>query len=1401
MTSLVRGRMSIPVGVAALGFALAFLQRPGEAYFDTRIELSTDPGAFLDRVANVWSSTGDLGHVQSGQFVGYLWPMGPWFALGDWLGVPMWVSQRLWLGLLLALAAWGVVALLDRIHTRERGMAHLVAALLYMLSPYVVIYASRGSFTLLGYAALPWLLVIAHRGLHEPRGWLWPAAFALAVTSTGGGVNAAVLFWVLAAPAVLLVYEVVALRTPRRPALGFALRAAVCTAAVSLWWVVPVLIQALYGADFLAFTEAPGTIWGTTSMAESLRGLGFWVVYLGVGFGQIEPAMDVAAAYLFEPAVVIATFAVPLAAIAGLRSNWPRPYVPFLALLAFAGLVAMFAGYPEGAPLRRALHETYDQVEALRFLRTTYKAAPLLVLATATLAGIAAADVWRRLAGARRARLLVPAAAAAVIVLAGLPLFTGRAIDDELSYDEVPSYWRAAIADAEAATREGERIAVLPGELFAIYRWGETNDSIVPAIADRPVMERTVVRYADPRASQLLAGIDDLIQQGRAVPGQLAPLLELTGVGDVLVATDGRGVQSGTTGPALAAAALERAGGFEAPRARWGDVREFGATAGRTAAGAALPAVRAYEPPRAPLGLVRVKGEETIVDGDADGLVALAATGELRPDDAIFYAGDLERDELRAMLERGAALVLTDSARRRLIAPSRVRTNRGPTLTAADELTPQMPFYDIFSEHGTAAQTLAEYEGLRYLRAPHSAGLELFPETRPYAAFDGRLETSWIADENLAEDEQYVELALPRPHRADAIRVLPHADPEGRTQAVGVSVDGGGERVYPLARGWSTVPIPGGELSSLRIYARGGEGADEDERADALAEVEIPGLAIEERLRLPTVATRAAAGLSLAGNDVAVVLERTTADFPFRAGADRGTPLDGNPVHARDAEPGIERSLELPVARRYAVDGWASVRPDADDAQIDRLAGVAPGFTMSSSSRFEGVPGRRASSAFDRDPATYWAGDTEPGARPWIRVEAPTAFELRALRLLPGPDEFPAPARVRVRAGGLDVTRAVPPSGGIRLPRPVRTRSIRVDVVEAAPARRDQGLAAVAIGEVEVPGLRPPVPRRSGPVRTGCDALRVETGGVTAGVRVRGTLGSLDAGEPLALAGCGELALPAGRVALSAPPGAVMRPDHLRLRSPAQRPAAGPAAGAVLDQGSGSGGEREGARLDAPAGTWLVLGEGYSEGWRAECRGPDGETFDLGEPVPIDGFANGWRLARACAHADFAFAPQRAADLSYAFSAVGLAAVLALLLVSLRRPRRARAPELRAARPADPVLRPALPGAVAAALAVGAVSAALFALRSGPVAALAAFALLRWGVSVRRLAGLAAVGAAALPVLYLAFPAEDKGGYSFEFASDTMGAHWVADGVVLLMGAAALLAAVAIRRVRASSRG
>src|SRR3954462_13043528 len=146
---VLRGR-TLTATLAALSLLIALLQRPGWASSDTKIDLHVDPGGFLADVASAWSPTGDLGHVQSGQYGGYLFPVGPFFALGHALGGAPWLVQRLWVALILALAAWGAVRLMDTL-AGPRGLAHAVTGALVLLNPYVTVFSARTTVTLLGY--------------------------------------------------------------------------------------------------------------------------------------------------------------------------------------------------------------------------------------------------------------------------------------------------------------------------------------------------------------------------------------------------------------------------------------------------------------------------------------------------------------------------------------------------------------------------------------------------------------------------------------------------------------------------------------------------------------------------------------------------------------------------------------------------------------------------------------------------------------------------------------------------------------------------------------------------------------------------------------------------------------------------------------------------------------------------------------------------------------------------------------------------------------------------------------------------------------------------------------------------------------------------------------------------
>jgi hypothetical protein len=1424
-----RIRRLAPAGaIIALSYVLAFVQRPGSVYLDTRIEFTLDPVRFLHSVASMWSSTGDLGHFQGGQFVGYLFPMAPWYAFAHAIGLSTWVAERIWLGSLLAAAGLGAMVLVRELLPRCSWIAQTMAAVLFMANPYVVVVIGRTSVWLLMYAALPWLLIATHRGIRDPRRWRWPAVIGLLVCVANGGANVALIFWILLAPPALLFYEVLVVRAASwREAGAFALRAALCAAAVSLWWVIPVVLQSRYGTNPLPFTEQPAGILSTPSVSESLRLLGFWFAYFGSAAG---PSIGAAGNYLFDPAVIVATFLVPLAAIEGFARGRRFSYVPFLLLLLAVGVICMSLGFPPGSPLNRAFVSLYYKSGVLQALRTTWKAAPLVALPLACLAGLWGEAVIRQArtpAGLRIGRRRVPAwtlaALLAVPILWGLPLFNGTTIDPQNAYRSVPHYWRAAVRDATNATNSNQRIMILPGSLFAWYRWGETDDSIAPFLTPRRVTVRELARFPDPHSSQLQTTIDDLVQQDRLLPGQLPPLLGLLGVGAVLVPTDADLRGSGSVDPADAADALRDQQLFTHPVQSYGQYRSFTPMPGRDEPPVSLPDIRRYALPKTTPGVVRVQSLRgtTILDGDGSGIAELAAAHMLDSGHALEYAGDLGGRTISRLVTSGARLVFSDSNRRQILASASVSQNVGATLEPRDPIDPETAHYNLFGARGTSGQTIAVYSGLQYLHTPGlRASDAIFPEDGPYAALDGRLDTAWVADPESPLSDRYIDLKLSRPLLVGAIRIHPLVERLGGTTQIAFSVNGGSEQRFRLAPGWNTLPVAAVGLRELRvrIVRELGLGA-----AGGISELQIPGLSVTRALRLPTDLAIRTRGLDLRHSDVAVLLARTTADFPYREQSAPGNLQAGSVVHASDAEPDIRRVVTLPSARQFAVAGWASVRPSAPGPRLDRLAGMPAGWQFSASERFESRPINRASSAFDGNPGTAWVSHFVPRQTlPWVQWSAPRQLTIRRLQLVPGAPRYEFPDRVRITAPGVKPRdAAVDVNGTVALFPPVRARTVRLTVLGArAPIGKTdftRYLDGVAIAEIRVPGLNPPSPSRRGAFHTACGALSLAAGGSIQPLEVYGSLGALDRGEPLPLRSCGTrraLALNAGANLVYAPAGSVMQPDHIVLNSPAPAPLPVTAAPTLISAGSASQGSQTGVRLSGSAPGWLVLGESYSSGWRAWCRDRAGHERALGAAVPINGFANGWQVGPTCVSARMAFTPQSTVNAIYVFSAIAIALLIALAL-GVRLPQRLRT--RRSARPVPAqmpdavpqsltiqpesaypqegrVIRPALPAAVAWGIGVGGVTAFVFALRFGAVAGPLTVVLLLSGVSVRRLTRLAMLGLLAIVVLYLVRPARNYGGFSFYFSLHQIVSHWIGAGVICALFAAAVLQAGELRR-------
>src|SRR4051812_13734853 len=459
VSARIRSR-AVPLALSALAFVLALMQRPGWSSSDTKIDLHTDPIHFLGEITSLWTPSSGLGGVESAQYAGYLFPMGPFFALGHALGLSDWVVDRLWLGLLLAVGCWGMVRLAEALGAARTPVGSLTAGLVYLLNPYVVVFANRTTITLLAYALLPWLVLVAHRGVRQPTRWRMPALFALLVTASGGGVNAAVVALALLGPLAIVLYEPLTGALPWRAAWQFGWRALLATFAASLWWAAPAAAQAAYGVDFLRFTEPAGAIWATTSLSESFRAMGYWISYIGVGFhGVVRPYFSDAGTLLFDQLVVSATLIVPGLALFGFAWTRRRRYAAYFLLLVLLGTIVMAIGFPDGTPLRRGATYAYNHFPSVRFMRTTYKAGPLVVLGVAGLLAMAAELVVARMR-ARGAAIAAGVAACAILAASAWPLVTGDAVDPQVTWKKIPDGWKAAAGDLDKSLGDDARAAV-----------------------------------------------------------------------------------------------------------------------------------------------------------------------------------------------------------------------------------------------------------------------------------------------------------------------------------------------------------------------------------------------------------------------------------------------------------------------------------------------------------------------------------------------------------------------------------------------------------------------------------------------------------------------------------------------------------------------------------------------------------------------------------------------------------------------------------------------------------------------------------------------------------------------------------------------------------------------------
>lgn len=1305
---MVRSRLShaTPLIVAAtVAYLPLILSSPGKVGADTKTYLYLDPSRLLAEASSMWDSDVALGTVTH-QTIGYLWPMGPFYWLAETLGSPDWLAQRLWLGSILFAAAAGVRYLLKTLDWRGGGL--LVAMLAYQLSPYALHYSARISVVLLAWAGLPWMVALTVRAARR-GGWRYPACFAL-VAVTAGSVNATALLFVGLAPVLWLVHAAGIERSiGASQALKAALRIALCSIGVSLWWISGLAIQSAYSLPVTRYTETYEVVADAATGPEVFRGLGYWFFYGSDKFGQwIEPSVDYTqGVWLHFLSFGLAVFALLGAALVRWRH---RSY--FVLLVVVGGLVAI-ASHPYDDPSALgSMFKAFTQTDAGLALRSTPRALPMLVLSVAVFCGMIANAVQRRWPSPGRALALLICLA---VVLNNPAMWGIRMVEEHLQRDEaIPEYWTEAIASLDDSGREGRAMEV-PGSDFASYRWGNSVDPITPGLLERPYVARELVPFGSAPSAALLTAFDRRFQEDTLDLDSVVPIAQLMSVDDLVHRGDLSFERFRTPRPVALADKLARAPNL-ASGVGFGDPTPNVAGPEQTMLDEVFlgidpeltdPApVTVHQVPDA-LDVVRLRplAGATVIVGDAEGIVDVAGAELLDLSRPIWFAADLVADdELRSVvLAEPSHVVITDTNARRARRWGTLRENVGAVERAGEVPLRDDPTdnrLEVFSGlderrdfDADDTRTVAVQQGDFTVQASAYGNPVTYTNgDRAFHAVDGDVDTAWVVAAFAEGRGEFLVFDFKAPTAISELTfVQPLNGANRRITEVEIRADGvvlGRFALGPQSHEepGQTVAFETARASQLEV-----EITDLDLGVFAtypgvspvgFAEVRIGNSTgpLDETIRTP-VALVEALGDGLDDHEVSVVLTR-----------ERSNPAE--PVRD-DPESEMQRWVPFPAGRSFEVAATLRLSADAPEHQIDELLGRTGtprglGLTASSSGRLPGDLRSAASSAFDDDPTTAWTGVFGPQQGQWLKLGISEPTYVENLRIDVVADDFHSlPSRLRVLVDGADAGEIVL-KGGFRshsrgetvslqhrLDRIVSTLElVATEVVERKT--RDwysNALVAMPISIAEI-GLGDGIHfSETAGIDTGCIELLAVNGSAVS-ARVTGSASDALARRELSLSGCEQVRSADDGLRIethSRPHGFDL--DQLVLRSPRNtEPAAQMPTVEVLSHDDTSYSLRVPA-LDGAA--WLVLGQSHNDGWSASVDG-----IDLGDPVLLDGFANGWRLeAGAERLIELRWTPQRVVDWALWFSLAAAVIVVGLALAGSVRPdasfaRRRDGPEL-----------------------------------------------------------------------------------------------------------------------------
>lgn len=1253
-----------------MGFAYlpALLVAQGIATPDTKDYLYIDPGHFLSQVLYLWYPSQALGTVTH-QYIGYLWPMGPFFWVAKHIGLPLWVSERLWEGTFLCAAGLGFLYLMKTF--RVGGPGPLVGALGYMLSPYFLQYVSRMSVILLPWAGLPFMLAFAIRACRDGHEWRYAAAFAL-VAATVGGINATSLLYVGILPVVWIFYSWLGRHEiSAKRAWTIIAKFGSLTLLTALWWIAGLWVEGAYGIDVLKYTETVFAVSSTELASEIMRGLGYWYFY---GSDRLGPWMTAMVSFTTWLWVLALTFLIPaLAVAAGGFLKWRHR--TFFIWMMFFGVVIAVGTHPYGnsSPWGTLMRIFMNHTEAGMALRGTDRATPMVLISLMVLlaCGITALVARARLLGITSAVLV-----GALVLAANPAVFDGQTIPATFTRaNHLPRYYHLA-ADYLNTHDLGTRVLGIPGDNFASETWGDAVDPVLPGLLrDRPYVKRQQQIYGSLATADLLYALDSPIQQDANTwnTSELVPLARLMSVGDIALLSNDIYARYNTPPPRPLWAMLKNPPkglgkpiGFGKPRPNISLVPEVDEWALSRPGGQSWPAPIEIFPVSDPRAILRAESPENelVLDGGAVGLRYAAEEGLLSGNPAILYSASYARDpaELRKLTGQDAQLVVTSSHRKRGYIWSTLQANVGYTESTHHKPTLHDPAnvpLEVFKDAPKDTYTMVRQEGVyRVWASSYGNPVTFIPEDRAAMAFKGDPNQAWLTSAFSDPIGQWIAVEFKHPKTVSSLNLVQPLTGDPNRWITKVEVQLGHKKVHISAKLGPQSRTPKGQtiyfkpekVRLVRIFITGIAHSRSTPTKGlspvGFSEIHIDHTRVHELTILPSDLLRNMGASSLSHRLAFILARERVGPYPPRESPERR----------------INDLIWLPTSRTFSLSGTARMSALIPDQMIDKLLGQPGasegGVTASSSGRLPGDLNARAGDALNPTGNTFWGPGFDYPAQigAWVQYEFPKAISLDHLNMrLIADERHSEPTVITISAGGKSDVVEVPPVSQSPVPDATvevplhfprltgRTVRITIDAIHAYHTVNyysDEPITLpIAIANVGIPGAHmPPIPKE---LPSTCTTRILSVNGKPVPVRIIGSTKAAADLQALQLQPCGwakkgitlhkgynVISTERGRVTgwnvnkvvLDSAPGGGPEPP-LPNGSLPPTPSAKVPKVKVVSFGKTS------AKLRITSATspfWLVLGESINKGWTAKLDG-----ISLGPPSLIDGFANGWYVSKA----------------------------------------------------------------------------------------------------------------------------------------------------------------------------